>query len=76
MNPQNLNYKKLKAEILSQGKKPKNAIKMVDYIKSQKLYSADFTRKVNSLEQYVLYKSEKNYAEKMYHLGFLLLLRK
>jgi tetratricopeptide repeat protein len=70
MNPQNLNYKKLKAEILSQGKKPKNAIKMVDYIKSQKLYSADFTRKVNSLEQYVLYKSEKNYAEKMYHLGF------
>ena len=39
MNPQNLNYKKLKAEILSQGKKPKNAIKMVDYIKSQKLYS-------------------------------------
>ena len=70
MNPQNLNYKKLKAEILSQGKKPKNAIKMVDHIKSQKLYSADFTRKVNSLEQYVLYKSEKNYAEKMYHLGF------
>lgn len=70
MNPQNLNYKKLKAEILSQGKKPKNSIKMVDYIKSQKLYSADFTRKVNSLEQYVLYKSEKNYAEKMYHLGF------
>lgn len=70
MNPQNLNYKKLKAEILSQGKKPKNAFKMVEYIKAQKLYSADFTRKVNSLEQYVLYKSEKNYAEKMYHLGF------
>ena len=70
MNPQNLNYKKLKAEILSQGKKPKDAIKMVDYIKSQKLYSADFARKVNSLEQYVLYKSEKNYSEKMYHLGF------
>ena len=70
MNPQNLNYKKLKAEILSQGKKPKNAFKIVDYIKSQKLYSADFIRKVNSLEQYVLYKAEKNYAEKMYHLGF------
>lgn len=70
MNPQNLNYKKLKAEILSQGKKPKNAFKMVDYIKSQKLYTADFTRKVSSLEQYVLYKSEKNYAEKMYHLGY------
>lgn len=70
MNPQNLNYKKLKAEILSQGKKPKDALKMVEYIKSQKLYSADFTRKVNSLEHYVLYKSKKNYSEKMYHLGY------
>ena len=70
LNSQNLNYKKLKAEILSQGKKPQNALKMVDYIKSQRLYSADFTRKVNSLEQYVLYKSKKNYSEKMYHLGY------
>jgi tetratricopeptide (TPR) repeat protein len=70
MNDQNLNYKKLKAEILAQGKKPQNALKMVDYIKSQKLYSADYTRKVNSLEQFVLYKSKKNYSEKMYHLGY------
>ena len=70
INSQNLNYKKLKAEILSQGKKPKNALKIVAYIKSQKLYSTNFTRKVNSLEQYVLYKSKKNYSEKMYHLGY------
>lgn len=70
MNNQNLNYKKLKAEILSQGKKPQNALKMVEYIKAQRLYSTDFTRKVNSLEQFVLYKSKKNYSEKMYHLGY------
>lgn len=70
LNAQNLNYKKLKAEILSQGKKPQNALKMVDYIKAQPLYSTDFTRKVNSLEQFVLYKSKKNYSEKMYHLGY------
>ena len=70
MNPSNLNYKKLKAEILSQSKKPQNAIKMISRIKSQKLYSADFIRKVDSLEQYVLYKSKKNYSEKMYHLGY------
>lgn len=70
LNEQSLNYKKLKAEILSQGKKPQNALKMVDYIKSQRLYSVDFTRKVNSLEQFVLYKSRKNYSEKMYHLGY------
>ncbi len=70
MNPNNLNYKKLKAEILSQGKKPQSAIKFLDYIKAQKLYSTDFTQKVLSLEQYVLYKSKKNYSEKMYHLGY------
>lgn len=70
MNAQNLNYKKLKAEISSQGKKPQNALKTLDYIKSQKLYTADFSRKVNSLEQYVLYKSKKDYSEKMYHLGY------
>ena len=50
MNAQNLNYKKLKAEILSQGKKPQNALKIVDYIKSQNLYTADFSKKVKSLE--------------------------
>ena len=70
MNPDNLNYKKLKAEILAQSKKPQNAIKLVQNIKSKKIYSEDFTRKVNSLEQYVLYKSKKNYSEKMYHLGY------
>ena len=70
MNPQNLNYRKLKAEILSQGKKPQNAIKIVEYIKSQKMYSTEFNRKVSSLEQYILYKSKKNYSEKMYHLGY------
>ena len=70
MNPQNLNYKKLKAEILSQSKKVKQALKLVEYIKAQNLYSTNFTRKVNSLEHYVLYKSQKNYSEKMYHLGY------
>ena len=34
------------------------------------MYSVDFTNKINSLEQYVLYKSKKNYSEKMYHLGY------
>lgn len=70
MNPQNLNYRKLKAEVLSQGKKPQNALKIVEYIKSQKMYSAEFNRKISSLEQYILYKSKKNYSEKMYHLGY------
>jgi len=70
MNNTNLNYKKLKAEILSQGPKPQDAVKLVAYIKQQPLYSAEFTRKVNSLEQFILYKTKKNEAQKNYHLGF------
>ena len=70
MNPQNLNYKKLKAEILSQGKKPQNAMKIVNEIKAQNLYTDKFVRKTDSIEQYVLYKSKKNFSEKMYHLGY------
>ena len=70
MNNKNLNYKKLQAEILSQGKKPKDALKIVDYIKQQPLYSTEFIRKVNSLEQFILYKTQKNELQKNYHLGY------
>lgn len=69
INPQNLNYFKLKAEIQSLGKKPQNALKTVAYIKSQKFYTTDFTKKINSIEQYILYKTQKNNYKKMYHLG-------
>ena len=69
-NPQSLNYKKLKAEIMLQSKKPKNALKIVEEIKKQPLLSEEFTTKVNSLEQYVLYKTVKNDTEKKYHLAY------
>ncbi len=70
MNNNNINYKKLKAEILSQGKKPKDALKLVSSIKQQPLYSTEFVRKLNSLEQFILYKTQKNEIQKNYHLGF------
>lgn len=70
MNSKNLNYKKLQAEILSQGKKPKDALKIVAFIKQQPLYSSEFVRKVNSLEQFILYKTQKNEIQKNYHLGY------
>ncbi|CCY25027.1 tPR repeat [Brachyspira sp. CAG:484] len=69
-NPQNLNYKKLKAEIMLQSKKPKNALKIVEDIKQQPLLSKEFINKVNSLEQYVLYKTVKQDPEKKYHLAY------
>ena len=70
MNDKNLNYRKLKAEILTQGKKPQNALKIIAYIKQQPIYSDEFVRKINSLEQFILYKTQKNKALQNYHLGY------
>lgn len=70
MNGQNLNYKKLKAEILANNKKTNDALKMVEYIKSQNLSSAEFIRKVNSLEMYINYLTKKNEITKKYYLGY------
>lgn len=69
-NPQNINYSKLKAEILSQGKKPQNALKIVKAIKQQPLLTTEYANKVNSLEQYILFKVQKNESLKNYHLGY------
>lgn len=69
-NPKNLNYKKLKAEILTQSPKPQNALKLVEEIKKQNLLTTEFQRKVNSIEEYTLYKTKKNEFEKKYHLAY------
>ena len=69
-NTQNINYSKLKAEIISQGKKPQNALKIVKSIKEQPLITDEYTNKVNSLEQYILYKTQKADYKKNYHLGY------
>lgn len=69
-NPANLNYQKLKAQILADGKSPIDAVKVVDSLKKQDLYSFEYGRKVKSLEQYVLYKTAKAEWEKNYHLGY------
>lgn len=69
-NPTNINYSKLKAEILSQGKKPKEALKIVDSIKEQPFITTEYINKINSLEQYILYKTQKNEYMKNYHLGY------
>lgn len=69
-NPKNLNYKKLKAEIVSQSKKPQNALKVVASIKSQPMLTTGFNRKISSIEEYTLYKTKKNEFEKKYHLAY------
>lgn len=68
-NPTNINYKKLQAEILSQTSKPQNALKVISAIKATPMLTTEFNRKINSIEQYTLYKIEKNEFQKKYHLA-------
>ena len=68
-NPENINYKKLNAEILSQGKKPQDALKIISDIKSKPMLTTEFCRKVESVEEYILYRVKKNEFEKKFHLA-------
>lgn len=69
-NPSNLNYQVLKAKILAENDEPIEAMKTVENLKKQNLYSYEYERKIKSLEQFVLYKTKKNEWEKDYHLGY------
>ncbi len=69
-NPQNINYQKLKIEILLQGKKPKESLKVISSIRGENLCTKEYENKVAELEQYTLYKTEKNEVMKKYHLGY------
>lgn len=69
-NPKNLNYKKLKSEIISQGPKPNDAIKTINSIKSEQILTTEFQNKIKSIEEYTLYKTQKNEFTKKYHLAY------
>lgn len=69
-NPSTLNYQKLKAEILAEENEPDEAIKIVNNLKKQNLYSYEYERKIDSLKQFILYKTQKSQCEKNYHLGY------
>lgn len=69
-NPANLNYQKLKAEILAENKDQNEALKTVENLKKQNLYSYEYERKIKSLEQFVLYKMAKDEWDKNYRLGY------
>lgn len=69
-NPSNINYKKLKAEIAMQNGKNGTALRTVSEIKQAPFLSKEYKTKVDSLEQYVLYKTEKQDYIKKYHLAY------
>lgn len=69
-NPSNLNYQTLKAKILAENGESEEAIKIVETLKKQNLYSYDYEKKIKSLEQFILYKISKAPWKKDYHLGY------
>ena len=69
-NDINVNYKVLKAKILADHKKPKQAIKVVEQIKKTEFVTTDFQEKIRAIEEYVAYKTAKEDAVKDYHLSY------
>ncbi len=70
INPDNLNYQALLVEILAETNQPKEALKVINKLKKQQVYSITFTNKINSLQEYVLYKLAKKESVKNYHLAY------
>ena len=70
-NNTNINYKRLKAEILSQSSNPKSG---VDYLKkdvlSHKMNTVIFDKELHSSRNYILYKASKNDYWKKYYLAY------
>lgn len=69
-NPSNINYKKLKTEIAIQNDKFGTALGLIEEIKKAPILTSEYKTKINSLEQYVLYKTEKEDYLKKYHLAY------
>lgn len=69
-NDTNVNYLSLKAKILADSNKPKQALKVLAQIKKTNFTTSDFQEKVRSVEEYVLYKTSKAEALKDYHLAY------
>ena len=68
-NPKNINYKVLEAQILANDTKPQDAFKIVNQLKKENLTETAIIKKINAIEQYVLYKCAKKDWEKNFYLG-------
>jgi tetratricopeptide (TPR) repeat protein len=69
-NPQNINYKRLKAEIYSQSNKPQDGVKYLNDLKTEDINTVVFDKQLHSSQQYILYKAAKNDYWKKYHLAY------
>lgn len=68
-NPKNINYKRLKAEILAQSDNPKEAMSVFNSFDTNNFKTVVFDEEIDASKQYVLYKSVKNDYLKKYHLA-------
>ncbi len=69
-NDVNINYKILKAKILADSKKHKQAMKILKEIQEAEFLTVDFQEKIKAVEEYVLYKIAKDEPLKDYHLAY------
>ncbi len=69
-NQKNINYKRLKAEILSQTDNPKAALNVLKEINTNEIGTIVFDKEIHSTQEYVLYKTAKNEYLKKYHLAY------
>lgn len=69
-NPKNINYKRLRAEILAQSKKPQEGLKYLNDLDSKAINTVIFDKELHSSQQYILYKAAKNDYWKKYHLAY------
>ena len=69
-NDSNINYLVLKTKILADSEKNSQALKLLNKIKKEKFNTVEFQQKINSLDEYILYKTAKNETLKDYHLAY------
>lgn len=69
-NDMNVNYLALKAKILADSNKSKQALKVLNKIQKISFKTVDFQQKVRATEEYILYKTAEEEALKDYHLAY------
>lgn len=68
-NPDNINYKRLRAEIYSQSNKPQDGLRYLSDLDSKEINTVVFDKELHSSRQYILYKAAKNDYWKKYYLA-------
>lgn len=68
-NPKNINYKKLKAEILAQNGNQKAALNILKELSNLDFNTVVFNNDIHSTLEYIIYKTSKNDYLKKYHLA-------